>query len=124
MKKTLIQLTTGLGATLFTIWTFLKYIVDWLGRGIAVHDTHEKGAEWINGILSWLLGTPSWVPGVLATLLTLALLYSLFKSQKSNHNPSNNGERFAPTIRNKSAAIKADGVTDLDVSNNTIIGFE
>lgn len=79
MKKWVWQIVGWILNLMLLGWVRLKELVDWLGRGIAIHDTQEKGMIWMSGLVNWLTATPPWIPGMLAAVLTLALLANLLR---------------------------------------------
>ena len=71
MKKALTYAAVGVVNAALWIWGAAKAMLDWIGRGAAIKDSHE--------IARWFLDTPWYVPTILAVLVTGAAIYALLR---------------------------------------------
>src|SRR5947207_1636193 len=66
------------GALIFTIltavWAILIWVSNWIGRSTVVDDYNQL-VERLPAIVAWLLSTPWWVPAMLASILTVFLVW-------------------------------------------------
>ena len=60
--------------SLLIIWTFFKWILDWIGRGTLIADAPQWVTQLVDEGTKLLPATTPWVPGILATLITLYLI--------------------------------------------------
>ena len=64
------RIFSGFFVALFWLWTGAIVIVDWIGRATILEDAiHAKGL--LERSVEWLISTPWWVPGLLATAITI-----------------------------------------------------
>jgi hypothetical protein len=64
-----------------SIWTGARAMLDWVGRGDTLSGL-AGNSSLLSRALGWLFATPWWVPGLLATLMTLALIYLLLRPSR------------------------------------------
>jgi len=112
-----------LGA-IFWIWSATKAAIDWLGR-FAIQEDAERAKTMIDQGLIWLFGTPWWVPALLATFLTAALIVmalrddigsSQNKSASANAGPGNKEptEQELPLREVKQRVFKNNEAVEID----------
>lgn len=77
------RVATLFGAILFWTWFAVKLAFDWIGR-TTVLDDYNQMVDRLPGILHWLYGTPWYVPAILASLLTVALLWAAVQGYGAN----------------------------------------
>jgi membrane protein implicated in regulation of membrane protease activity len=75
MRVFLARTVAFLVAILLWVFFVCKLIVDWLGRTTALDDFNQL-MERLPVIAGWLLATPWWVPGGLASALTAFLIWA------------------------------------------------
>lgn len=75
MRVFLARTAAFVGAILFWVLFLVKLVTDWIGRTTVLDDANQL-AERMPVIVGWLLATPWWVPGGLATALTVFLLWA------------------------------------------------
>jgi hypothetical protein len=62
-------------ALILWLWTILPKSLDWVGRSTLPEDWEQLMAEKLPIWAAWLFATPWWVPAVLATALTLWMMW-------------------------------------------------
>lgn len=104
-----------LGALALWLWWLTPRALDWVGRSTLPDDWRQLMTERLPAALDWLFSTPGWVPGILATVLTLWLMWISWPRQGSampSQDGSSPGLQIAP--RSAPLASVADIKPDLD----------
>jgi len=69
--------------------------LDWVGRSTVYEDIEALRAKLPNWAEWAVIDTPTWVPAVLAGLMTLGLLFLMWREQPAQHRPAAPSKRSA-----------------------------
>lgn len=58
-----------------TVWTATKFLLDWIGRSTLPEDWKLLMTDKMPAWGSWLFSTPWWVPAILATAITVWVMW-------------------------------------------------
>ena len=75
MKNFIKNVAGWLLATLLWLWTTLPKILDWVGRTTLPEDWRALMVEKLPIWAAWLFSTPWWVPAILATTITVWMMW-------------------------------------------------
>jgi hypothetical protein len=82
LRTGLARIATLLATILFATWTVVKFVLDWMGRTTMVDD-YQEFLKRLPNWAEWLFSTPNWVPGALATALTLLLIWLSWSRERT-----------------------------------------
>lgn len=126
MRMFLARTAAFLFAILFWVATIAKAAVDWLGRTTAPDDYNQL-VERFPAMVAWLLATPWWVPGGLASALTGFLLWAGWPAGQANSRWVSRKEKYRDLgIRALQVAQRIDHFTSVGkwVGNGGALGAE
>jgi hypothetical protein len=82
MPRRIIRVGSGLLTAIFWLWTGANLMLDYLGRALSLKDLASKQGL-LAQFLTWIFSTPWWVPSLLATAITIALLLLLYRDSRA-----------------------------------------